>query len=473
MKKKILVSWMAFNADFKSKDSDEVSDTGTHGYFYSRFRDYDEHYLLVTEESRKSYNLVNYLESDSSVKVIVREIKIFDLLSVDEILDKVEQELIDLRGNEVEVMVSPGTPSMQTAWYLIASKYKLGYVTYFALKPPHKGHVYKKYSLEIDNHDYVHKITIRNLRAKTENFNHFIKPDSLVSAYELADKIARTKKVTTLILGESGTGKEVIAQYVHDNSARSGKKLIAINCAGFSDNLLESRLFGYEKGAFTGALDKADGAFHDADGSTLFLDEIGDISEFMQQTLLRVLDTNKVTRIGSTAQEKVDVRIICATNKDLLDLVKKGEFRMDLYYRLAIAEVTLPPLKAYTKREKKEAIIYFLKYWSTEMSSPILDLSDEAWEFILDYHFPGNYRELKNVVERFYTFCTGVVKMKDIPYSMRSGSLGDSLLLAEIENKHIEKVLGLFNGDKVKTHKALGLSYSGLNNKIKKMSIES
>lgn len=204
---------------------------------------------------------------------------------------------------------------------------------------------------------------------------------------------------TVLIEGESGTGKEVVANAIHYSSPRRDKPFIKISCAAIPETLLESELFGYEKGAFTGAFKRKPGKFEMANHGTLFLDEIGDLPHSVQVKLLRVLQEREFERIGGTETIKVDVRIICATNKDLEKEAKEGKFREDLFYRLKVIPIHLPPL-----RERKEdtpiLINYFIKRYSKKMNKKISAFSDEAMGYLLDYDFPGNVRELENIVER-------------------------------------------------------------------------
>ncbi len=204
---------------------------------------------------------------------------------------------------------------------------------------------------------------------------------------------------TILIEGESGTGKEVVANAIHYSSPRKDKPFIKISCAAIPETLLESELFGYEKGAFTGALKRKPGRFELANHGTLFLDEIGDLPQTLQVKLLRVLQEREFERIGGTETIKVDVRIICATNRDLEKETKEGRFREDLYYRLKVIPIHLPPL-----RERKDdvpiLINHFIKIYSKKMNKKITAFSDEAMKYLLDYDFPGNVRELENIVER-------------------------------------------------------------------------
>ncbi len=215
--------------------------------------------------------------------------------------------------------------------------------------------------------------------------------------YKIISKVAQTQS-TVLIRGESGVGKELVARAIHYNSPRANKTLVEISCASLPETLLESELFGYEKGAFTGAVARKKGRFELADGGTIFLDEIGDITESVQTKLLRVLQEKELTHLGGTMAIKVDVRVITATNRDLEKALKEGKFREDLYYRLNVIPIFIPPL-----RERKEDIPllleHFLKKFCNENNKPLIKFSDKALDLCMNYDWPGNVRELENAVE--------------------------------------------------------------------------
>lgn len=210
-------------------------------------------------------------------------------------------------------------------------------------------------------------------------------------------KVAKTQS-TVLIRGESGTGKELVARAIHYNSPRSNKPLVEISCASFPETLLESELFGYEKGAFTGADSRKKGRFELAHGGTIFLDEIGDITEGVQTKLLRVLQEREITRLGGTETIKVDVRVITATNRHLEKALREGKFREDLYYRLNVIPILLPPLRE-RKDDIKLLLDYFIKKFSRENKVPVPGISEEAIKLCMEYDWPGNVRELENAIE--------------------------------------------------------------------------
>ncbi|MEO2065376.1 MAG: sigma-54 dependent transcriptional regulator, partial [Desulfurobacteriaceae bacterium] len=238
--------------------------------------------------------------------------------------------------------------------------------------------------------------------------------------FKLVGKVARSS-ITVLITGESGTGKEVIARAIHRYSDRKDKPFVAVNCAALPPNLLEAELFGYEKGAFTGALSSRRGLFEQADGGTIFLDEIGELPLELQAKLLRVLQDKEIRRIGSERTKKVDVRIVAATNRDLEEEVRRGKFREDLYFRLNVVKVEIPPL-----RERKEDVIplayHFIRKFSNEFKLPLKELSEEAVDFLMAYHFPGNVRELENMILRAMVLSSSdYITASDLKGSVREG----------------------------------------------------
>jgi two-component system, NtrC family, response regulator len=232
---------------------------------------------------------------------------------------------------------------------------------------------------------------------------------------ELISKVAGTK-ATVLISGESGTGKELVARAIHFNSPRKDKPLISVNCSALTETLLESELFGHEKGSFTGAVAQRKGRFETADGGTLFLDEVGEMSPSVQVTLLRVLQNREFERVGGNKTIKVDVRVITATNKDLTQEIAKGHFREDLYYRLNVVHIEVPPLKARTE-DLPLLVRYFLERFAKEMNKKeVPTLSPEVMGALMAYDWPGNVRELENMIERAVILSPGsIIRLEDLP----------------------------------------------------------
>jgi len=313
----------------------------------------------------------------------------------------------------------------------------------------------------------------------------------LQKRYQLGKLISRSPKMqqifgilptiaesssTVLILGETGTGKELIAQTIHQLSARKDKPFIALNCGALPENLLESELFGYKKGAFTGAYKDKPGKFLLANKGTLFLDEIGEMPLSLQIKLLRVLQEKCFEPLGATTSQKVDVRILAATNRNLKEMLKKGRFREDLYYRLNVLRLELPPL-----RERKEDIPllanYFLKKLKKIEPKPITGLNAEALSLLMSYNWPGNIRELENTIERAYILCSqGEITPAHLPEEIFSlkptlSPTNFKQNKAELEKEIILKALAKNNYNKTATAKDLGIHKTTLFRKLKKLGI--
>ncbi|MBA9075051.1 DNA-binding NtrC family response regulator [Flavobacterium gossypii] len=286
----------------------------------------------------------------------------------------------------------------------------------------------------------------------------------------LVDVIERVKnnKATVLIQGESGTGKELIARAIHFKGAFASNPFVAVNCGGIPENLMESELFGYEKGAFTGANETKIGLFQAANGGTIFLDEIGTAPLAVQTRLLRVLQEKEVTMIGSQKAQKIDVRIISATNNDLYGMVQKGSFREDLYYRLNVVSIETKPLRE-RKNDIYPLITMFLKKYGAEYGKPSCTISDKAIEILIRHSWPGNVRELENIVQRMIIMSDSEIDISDIPdYLKYQHPTEDDLLktLKDIEKEHILKVLHAVGDNKTKAAEILQIDRKTLRQKL-------
>ncbi len=330
----------------------------------------------------------------------------------------------------------------------------------------------------------------QNYQLLTENFqtrygrNNIIgKSSAIRSVLSLIDRAAPSKS-TVLITGESGTGKELVARAIHFSSPRKSAPFISVNCMALNASLLESELFGHEKGSFTGAIALKRGRFELADTGTLFLDEIGELSHDMQVKLLRVLQERRVERVGGTEEIEVDIRIVAATNKDLLEEVKKGNFREDLYYRLNVVHMQIPPL-----RERREDIpllvAHFIEKISEQQEVTERTFTVEALDYLSGYEWPGNIRQLENVIERCLVLGTGTdISVDDLPPEVRDEEsqlksavdllpvqLDLSDTLEKIEAALIRRALARGNFVQVKAAESLGISKSLLQYKLKKYNI--
>jgi DNA-binding NtrC family response regulator len=349
--------------------------------------------------------------------------------------------------------------------------------------------------LDVDQLTLMLKRIVEHQQLITENI---LLRKRLTEQYEFEDIIGRSEAMqevfsmikavtdtnaTVLITGETGTGKELVARAIHSNSSqRYGPfvatscrygPFVATSCGALPETLLESELFGYEKGAFTGADRAKKGRFELANGGTLFLDEVGDISMKTQIKLLRVLQEKSFSRLGGTGQIKVDVRLISATNRDLVAAIEEGSFRSDLYYRLNVVSIQLPPL-----RERIDDVpllaAHFINKYNVEFNKKFDRVDRKAMDFMMDYHWPGNVRELENVIERALVIDQGPqVKVTHLPFcNVESPPTEEPQSLQEVEKIHIEKMLQRNDWNIAKTARLLNIDRSTLHKKIKKFGLE-
>jgi len=345
----------------------------------------------------------------------------------------------------------------------------------FITKPFRMGDIKKAIARALEAQALVmENRRLRQALKEKASFSSIIgKSPALVRVMDLVAKIAPTRS-TVLLTGESGTGKEIIAEALHFASTREDQPLVKVNCGALNESLLESELFGHEKGAFTGAFQQRLGRFESADRGTIFLDEIGEMSPGMQVKMLRVLQDGSLERVGSSRSIRVDVRILAATNRNLEAEVKAGRFREDLFYRLNVISIEIPPL-----RERREDIPlltnYFLTKYGELNNKKIQGFSLDVLRVLTGYHWPGNVRELENVIERAVSLCqTSTIEPSDLPPRIISSlpaaveqitiPIGSSL--EEVEQWVIEKTLMKTKGDKKLTARMLGISLSSLYNKI-------
>jgi len=324
----------------------------------------------------------------------------------------------------------------------------------------------------VEHHNLVEEnITLRRKIEDRYSFEGIIaKSPRMIKIFELIKTVAPTG-ATVLITGESGTGKEVIARAIHNQSQRHNKPFIVTSCAALPESLLESELFGYEKGSFTGAVERRKGKFEAADKGTLFLDEIGEINANTQVHLLRALEEKKITRVGGNEETEVDVRIIAATNTNLRTMTEQGKFREDLYYRLNVVTVDMPPL-----RNRREDILplaeHFLKKYAKDNNRRVRSFSAEVVEFMLNYNWRGNVRELENMVERGVILSKEeAITLAELPQELTHQAPVKDKTLKELEKTHILKVLEETAGNVAQTAKILGIHRMTLYNKMKKYRI--
>jgi DNA-binding NtrC family response regulator len=355
-----------------------------------------------------------------------------------------------------------------------------------AMKEGAEEYIVKPFNLEEISHLVERIVRVREL--EWENALLRKKLDGQYRVHDIISKNPRMHEIfgligqvaglrsTVLIQGESGTGKELVARAIHSSGDRAGKPFITVSCAALAETLLESELFGYEKGAFTGAAARKKGKFELADGGSILLDEIGDIPAKLQTDLLRVLQERSFYRVGGTEEVRVDVRVIAATNLDLQSAVRAGTFRSDLFYRLNVINIRIPPL-----RERREDIPLLARHLmdrlAGELGKEIEDVSEEALELLLSYDWPGNVRELENALERAFVTCPGkVLGRREFAFLLRDGpapgwSIPPDLSLRDLEKLAIAATLDRTRGNVRQTARILGIDRSTLYEKLRKYEI--
>lgn len=338
------------------------------------------------------------------------------------------------------------------------------------------GRIAERQTLRKEN-----EILREELRRKGVTTDQIIfKSAAMSEVVNLSGRVANSS-ATVLIQGESGTGKELLARLIHNLSPRSQRPMIVVNCAALSENLLESELFGHEKGAFTGASRRRIGRFEEADGGTLFLDEIGELSPSVQVKLLRFLQEREFQRVGGNRTIRSDVRIISATNRNLHGEVKDGTFREDLYYRLNVVTIAVPPLRE-RKEDLSPLIDHFLNRFAVGNGKEIRGISSEARDLLLRYDYPGNVRELKNIIERAFVITRGpVITSRDLPFSRSSVHLHMSNVktwrslresVEDLECRMIRRALQETANHQTKAANLLGISERMLRYKLKKYGLK-
>ena len=319
------------------------------------------------------------------------------------------------------------------------------------------------------------------LQAEYDFKNIIAKSHQMIEIFQLIKKVA-DYNTTVLLTGGSGTGKELVARALHYNGNRRDKSFIAVNCGAIPENLLESELFGHVKGAFTDAVRNKNGLFEEADGGTIFLDEIGELPKDLQVKLLRVIQEGELRRVGDSKSRKIDVRIIAATAKDLMEEIKKGNFREDLFYRLNVVPIKIPPLRE-RQGDIPLLVNHFIERYAKKFGKAVKGISDMAMNLLISYAWPGNVRELENIIERAVILeDTEVIREENLPFTKKTGqslyqieelSNGLSIKKAEeeLEKTLIRKALEMTNGNKTKAAHLLEISHRALIYKIKEFGL--
>ena len=442
----------------------------------------DARVLVVDDEQMVCLALKNWLEEENYLAHAVEDGPQAIAAVREENWDIV---LLDLRmpgmdGMEVLKQIKEIAPHtviiMMTAYASIAGAVQ-------AMKEGAYDYIVKP--LDVEQLTLMLKRIVEHQQLITENI---LLRKRLTEQYEFEDIIGRSEPMqevfemikavtdtnaTVLVTGETGTGKELVARAIHSNSSQRYGPFVATSCGALPETLLESELFGYEKGAFTGADRTKKGRFELANGGTLFLDEVGDISMKTQIKLLRVLQEKSFRRLGGTDSIEVDVRLISATNRDLVAAIEDGSFRSDLYYRLNVVSIHLPPL-----RERKDDIpllaAHFMNKYNVEFNKKFDRVARKAMDFMIDYHWPGHVRELENVIERAIVIDQGPeVRLRHLPFcNVEMVPTDEPQSLQEVERLHIEKMLDRNNWNIARTARLLNIDRTTLHKKVKKFGLQ-
>ncbi len=358
-----------------------------------------------------------------------------------------------------------------------------------AMKAGASDYVLKPFSLT-EMRMVIHKeLDVRNLREENRNLREalgkrYSHPNIVARSAKMQEVLATVERVaptnsTVLLGGESGVGKDLIARAIHEKSRRASGPFLKINSTAIPENLLESELFGFEKGAFTGAVASKPGKFELADKGTLFLDEIGDVPPATQVKLLRVLQEREFERLGGTRTVKVDVRLIAATNRDLREALEQGTFREDLYYRLNVVPIDIAPLRE-RKEDIPDLVNLFIARFTGESRKPVEGIAPDAMKILVNYHWPGNVRELQNIVERACALAKGTtltpddIHLDSRPAKSTNGATGflpDGMTLEQWEDEMVQEALRRANGNKSQAARLLGLSRNALRYRLSKIGI--
>lgn len=478
---KTLISWLAHTNDFRMQGKDRIVDPlgPTLNFHREHWEAYDQHIILSQEamDDPRALMLKSAIGKEfPGHKVVLQYMAIEDVIDLAEIKSKVEEFLFKLsaRGDEMHIFISPGTAAMQAAfyfWQMTAGRAKRLLQT----RRKEEGKPQELVVVKLEKSKVPFMAMLSTERIDLQNASQeFLLPPSIKATYERATLAANAHGVPVMIFGESGTGKERLARTVHERSARAGKAFNAINCAAIPDSLLESILFGYEKGAFTGADERKPGLFEATNGGTIFLDEVGDLSPRMQVALLRVLQESEVLPLSAPKPIKVDVRIVAATHRNLYERCSIGEFRWDLYYRLCVIELALPPLREWSREDRMMLIEHLAARESLAFKAPApLRFDKPAVDALLNYSFPGNIRELENLIKRLIIFPNDPTRLSDLPDFIQKPRLEASLKWEDAEKSLIQRVLRLTAGNKSQAQKLIGYgSINTLNAKIAEYGIE-
>ncbi len=438
----------------------------------------DKNFLLTLKEFLEIKGFKVSISSKAGDAINLSRHELYDIFLIDQNLPDLEgielaKELLSFQP-EAAILIITAYPDVKKA----VRAMKLGVINYL-IKPFAPEELLDEILKTLELKEYKRLRELRNFSLRRERENISIIGDSTGARdiREFIEIAANSPNTPVLLTGETGTGKSLVARAIHYNSLIREKPFLVVNCAAIPESLLEAELFGFEKGAFTGAEKNRKGVFELANGGTLFLDEIGDMPLPMQAKILHVLDSGRIRRIGGEKEIKVKVRIIAATNKNIEELVNRGEFRGDLYYRLAVLRFELPPL-----RKRREDIIPIAEHFLEQLSmGNHYELSPEDKKALVNYDFPGNVRELRNIIERAVILSRrkGYLSIKELinrsplrenNSENKSGVPEKLPKIEEIIKEHVQRALKITQGNKTEAAKLLGISLSTLKRWLKKWS---
>lgn len=417
----------------------------------------------------EGYSVVSTTSSINALELL--ESERFDLVLSDffmqdmdgfQLLKRIKDE-----HSDTEVIIITGYGSIKNA----VDAMKQGAFSYFI-----KSHDPEELLFEVSKVKRISELTIRiNQPAVKGQYLMHSQNAKMKKVIDIIDKVADSN-ANVLLLGESGVGKEAFAAYIHEKSSRSDRNFVPVNCHAYSKSLLESELFGHEKGAYTGATETRIGKFEFAEGGTLFLDEIGDATLDIQLKMLRVLDTKRIERIGSNRLIDVDFRMVCATNRDLDEMIKSGQFREDFYYRISTISLEIPPLRE-RREDIPQMVHFFMSKLANDMKKTVKGIDDDLMAYLIQYDYPGNIRELKNMIERLIVMTSdGLLKKRDLYMNNKPTANFQAISLKENRHKqdrmHIERVLKHTEGHLTQAAEILGISRRQLFNIMQELGIE-
>jgi two-component system response regulator HydG len=446
-----------------------------------------EHRILIVDDNEESLHSLEMALGRSGYQILTAT-------GGREAIDLLEREPVDVVVSDLRMPDVSGLEVLQAARSLDPAPAVILLTAYGtiesaveALKAGAYNYLTKPVNLTELRHQVAHAMELQQLKKENQAFRRQLSARDgfegiIGESPEIRAVIEQIRTVadttaTVLIEGESGTGKELVARAVHEQSRRSGRSFIVIHCGALCDNLIESELFGHEKGAFTGAQARKQGLIELADGGTLFLDEIGEIPLSTQVKLLRVLETKEFMRVGGVEPRRVDIRVVAATNRNLAEEVAEGRFREDLYYRLNVVKITVPPLRA-RRSDIPGLVHYFLRLFEKEHSRGPFTLTPEALEKLRAYHWPGNVRQMRNVIETLVLFAhSNTIGVQDLPaeFQERPAERVEFELgvpLDELERRAIIRTLDLTGGNRTKAAEILGISRRTLIRRLKELGVE-